>query len=60
MLESSRIFTGIATEFGARVQDVFNRGFYSVVNYIVCLHQITLENMKNLITIINSKELENI
>jgi isochorismate hydrolase len=62
------VFTGIATEFGVEssARDAFNRGFYSVV-LSDCVsspykdgHDRSLENMKNLITIINSKELENI
>ena len=62
------VFTGIATEFGieSSARDAFNRGFYSaVVSDCVSSpdkhgHNRSLENMKNLITIINSKELENI
>ena len=62
------VFTGIATEFGieSSARDAFNRGFYSVV-VSDCVsspdkngHDRSLENMKNLIPIINSKELENI
>ena len=62
------MFTGIATEFGVEssARDAFNRGFYSVV-VSDCVsssdkngHERSLENMKNLITIINSNELENI
>jgi nicotinamidase-related amidase len=62
------VFTGIATECGieSSARDAFNRGFYSVV-VSDCVsspdkdgHNRSLENMKNLITIINSKELENI
>jgi hypothetical protein len=62
------VFTGIATEFGieSSARDAFNRGFYSVV-ISDCVsspykdgHDRSLENMKNLITIINSKELGNI
>ena len=62
------VFTGIATECGieSSARDAFNRGFYSVV-VSDCVsspdkngHDRSLENMKNLITIINSKELENI
>jgi nicotinamidase-related amidase len=62
------VFTGIATEFGieSSARDAFNRGFYSVV-VSDCVsspyndrHDRSLENMKNLITIINSKELENV
>jgi nicotinamidase-related amidase len=62
------VFTGIATEFGVEssARDAFNRGFYSVV-VSDCVsspykdgHERSLENMKNLITIVNSKEIENI
>ena len=62
------VFTGIATEFGVEssARDAFNRGFYSVV-VSDCVsspykdgHDRSLENMKNLITIINSKELESV
>jgi nicotinamidase-related amidase len=62
------VFTGIATEFGieSSARDAFNRGFYSVV-VSDCVsspskdgHNRSLENMKSLITIINSKELGNI
>jgi nicotinamidase-related amidase len=62
------VFTGIATEFGVEssARDAFNRGFYSVV-ISDCVsspykegHDRSLENMKNFITIINSKEIENI
>jgi nicotinamidase-related amidase len=62
------VFTGIATEGGVEssARDAFNRGFYSVV-VSDCVsspskdgHDRSLENMKNLITIINSKELENV
>jgi nicotinamidase-related amidase len=62
------VFTGIATECGieSSARDAFHRGFYSVV-VSDCVsspdkngHNRSLENMKNLITIINSKELENI
>jgi nicotinamidase-related amidase len=65
---STIVFTGIATEFGVEssARDAFNRGFYSVV-VSDCVsssykegHDRSLENMKNLITIINSKELENV
>jgi len=47
-------------------RDAFNRGFYSVVvsDYVSSPdkdgHDRSLENMKNLITIINSKEIENV
>jgi nicotinamidase-related amidase len=62
------VFTGIATEFGieSSARDAFNRGLYSVV-VSDCVsspdkdgHNRSLENMKNLITIINSKEIENL
>jgi nicotinamidase-related amidase len=61
------VFTGIATEFGieSSAKDAFNRGFYSVV-VSDCVaspykdnQERSLENMKNLITITNSKELAN-
>ena len=62
------VFTGIATEFGVEssARDAFNRGFYPIV-ISDCVsspykegHDRSLENMKNFITIINSKEIENI
>jgi nicotinamidase-related amidase len=62
------VFTGIATEGGVEssARDAFNRGFYSVV-VSDCVsssskdgHERSLENMKNLIIIMNSKELENV
>ena len=62
------VFTGIATEFGVEssARDAFNRGFYSVVASD-CVsspykdgHDRSLENMKNLISVINSKEIENV
>ena len=62
------VFTGIATKFGVEssARGAFNRGFYSAV-ISDCVsspdkngHNRSLENMKNLITVINSKELENI
>jgi nicotinamidase-related amidase len=65
---STVVFTGIATECGieSSARDAFNRGFYSVV-VSDCVsspnkdgHNRSLENMKNLITVINSKELENV
>jgi nicotinamidase-related amidase len=72
MLQSAGIitvvFTGIATESGieSSARDASSRGFYSVV-VSDCVsspdkdgHDRSLENMKNLITIINSKELENV
>lgn len=62
------VFTGISTEFGieSSARDAFNRGLYSVVvsNSVSSVdesgHNRSLENMKNLINIISSKELENI
>jgi nicotinamidase-related amidase len=65
---STVVFTGIATEFGieSSARDAFNRGFYPVV-ISDCVsspnkdgHKRSIENMKNLITVINSKEIENI
>ena len=62
------VFAGIATEFGVEssARDAFNRGIYSVV-LSDCVsspykdgHDRSLENMKNLITVINSKEIENV
>ena len=62
------VFTGIATESGVEssARDAFNRGFYSVV-VSDCVsspyqdrHDRSLENMKNLTTVINSKELQNV
>jgi nicotinamidase-related amidase len=64
----SVVFTGIATEYGieSSARDAFNRGFYSVI-VSDCVssndsdgHNRSLENMKNLTTIISSKEVENI
>jgi nicotinamidase-related amidase len=62
------VFTGIATEFGVEssARDAFNRGFYSIVfsdsisSPYKDGHKRSIENMKNLITITNSKEIENI
>jgi nicotinamidase-related amidase len=63
----SVVFTGISTEYGieSSARDAFNRGLYSVV-VSDCVsshdkdgHNRSLENMKNLITIISSKEVEN-
>ncbi len=61
------VFTGIATEFGVEssARDAFNRGFYSVVADCESSpykdgHDRSLENMKNLITVINSEEIENV
>ena len=61
------VFTGIATEGGVEssARDAFNKGFYSVVvsDYVSSPskdgHERSFDNMKSLITIINSKELEN-
>src|SRR5215212_12106394 len=58
------LFEQFTTESSAR--DAFNRGFYSIV-VSDCVsspykdgHDRSLKNMKNLITIINSNELENV
>jgi nicotinamidase-related amidase len=65
---STVVFTGIATECGieSSARYAFNRGFYTVVASD-CVsspnkdgHNRSLENMKNLITIMSSKELANI
>ena len=64
----SVVFTGIATEFGieSSARDAFNRGLYSVVvsdcvsSHDKVGHDRSLENMKNLMTIISSKEVEGI
>jgi nicotinamidase-related amidase len=62
------VFTGIATEYGieSSARDASSRGFYSVV-VSDCVsspdkngHTRPLENMKKIITIISSKEIENI
>jgi nicotinamidase-related amidase len=62
------VFTGIATEYGieSSARDASGRGFYSVV-VSVCVsspdkegHNRSLENMKRIITITSSKEIENI
>ena len=71
MLQSAGIitvvFTGIATEFGieSSARDASNRGFYSVV-ISDCVsspdrnaHERSIENMRNLITIMTSKDIEN-
>jgi nicotinamidase-related amidase len=59
------IFTGIATECGieSSARDAFSRGFYSVVASD-CVsspnkerHERSIENMKNLLTVIESKEI---
>ena len=72
MLQSAGIitavFTGIATEYGieSSARDASSRGFYSVV-VSDCVssphkegHTRSLENMKKIITITSSKEIENI
>ncbi len=60
------VFTGIATEFGieSSARDASNRGFYSVV-ISDCVsspdrnaHERSIENMRKLITIITSKDIE--
>ena len=62
------VFTGIATGLGVEssARDAFNRGFYSVV-VSDCVsspykdgRDRSLENMRNSITITNSKEIENV
>ena len=62
------VFTGIATKCGVEssARDAFSRGFHSVV-VSDCMsspdkngYYRSLENLKNLITITNLKELENI
>jgi len=56
------VFTGIATEFGVES----SRGFYSVVVSDIAsspdreAHGRSLENMEKMMTVINSKEIENI
>lgn len=61
------VFIGIATEFGIEscAMDAFNRGFYPVV-ISDCVsspdkigHERSLENMKKLVTIIDSTDIEN-
>ena len=61
------VFTGIATEFGieSSARDASNRGFYSVV-ISDCVsspdrnaHERSIENMRKLITIMTSKDVEN-
>lgn len=68
------VFTGIATEFGVEcsARDALSRGFYSVVVSDIIsstdivsstdreAHSRSLENMKKMMTVINSKEIENI
>ena len=63
----SVVFTGIATEFGieSSARDASNRGFYSVV-ISDCVsspdrnaHERSIENMRKLITIMTSKDVEN-
>ncbi len=60
------VFTGIATEFGieSSARDASNRGFYSVV-ISDCVsspdrnaHERSIDNMRKLITIITSKDIE--
>jgi nicotinamidase-related amidase len=62
------VFTGIITEFGieSSARDASSRGFYSVVASD-CVsspdketHNRSLENMKKIITIISSNEIENV
>lgn len=62
------VFTSTATEFGieSSARDAFNRGFYSVV-VSDCVsspdeegHNRSLENMKKMITITSSKDIEKI
>jgi len=72
MLQSAGIitvvFTGIATEYGieSSARDASSRGFYSVVVSDSVSspdkegHNSSLENMKKIITIISSNEIENI
>ena len=61
------VFTGIATEFGieSSARDASNRGFYSVV-ISDCVsspdrnaHESSIENMRKIITIMTSKDVEN-
>ncbi|HZA06095.1 MAG TPA: isochorismatase family cysteine hydrolase [Nitrososphaeraceae archaeon] len=61
------VFTGIATEFGieSSARDASNRGFYSVV-ISDCVsspdrnaHERSIENMRKIITIMTSKDVEN-
>ena len=62
------VFTGIATEFGveSRAREALSRGFYSVVVSDIAsspdreAHGRSLENMEKMMTVINSKEIENI
>ena len=63
----SVVFTGIATEFGieSSARDASNRGFYSVV-ISDCVsspdrnaHERSIENMRKIITIMTSKDVEN-
>jgi nicotinamidase-related amidase len=62
------VFAGIATEFGVEssARDALSRGFYSVVvSDIVSssdreAHSRSLENMKKMMTVINSKDIANI
>jgi len=62
------VFTGIATEFGVEssAREALSRGFYSVVVSDIAsspdrvAHGRSLENMEKMMTVINSKEIENI
>lgn len=62
------VFAGIATEFGVEssARDALNRGFYPVVvSDIVSspdkeAHSRSLENMAKMMTVINSRDIENI
>jgi nicotinamidase-related amidase len=62
------VFTGIATEFGVEssAREALSRGFYSVVVSDIAsspdreAHSRSLENMEKMMTVINSKEIENI
>jgi nicotinamidase-related amidase len=62
------VFTGIATEFGVEssARDALNRGFYSVVvsdtvsSHDREAHSRSLENMKKMMIVINSKDIVNI
>jgi nicotinamidase-related amidase len=59
------VFTGIATEYGieSSARDAFNRGFYSVVasdcvsSPYKAGHDRSIENMKSLLTVIESREI---
>lgn len=62
------VFTGIATEFGVEssAREALSRGFYSVVVSDIAsspdreAHGRSLKNMEKMMTVINSKEIENI